>query len=128
MNMDGKPLRRPTDADRANARARLWDDTLGAAIGAIKGAAHHVNTSKNGEIREFLKQANANLTGFPMAAAVGGLEALAEAKRVAEQAAGVSGTAEEPAHEACTKPPPGWVCSRDAGHDGPCAASPIESA
>lgn len=23
---------------------------------------------------------------------------------------------------ACTLPPPGWWCSRDAGHDGPCAA------
>jgi Lar family restriction alleviation protein len=24
----------------------------------------------------------------------------------------------------CTVPPPGWQCSRNAGHDGPCAASP----
>lgn len=23
----------------------------------------------------------------------------------------------------CTIPPKGWTCSRDAGHDGPCAAS-----
>lgn len=22
----------------------------------------------------------------------------------------------------CQLPPPGWWCSRDAGHDGPCAA------
>lgn len=25
----------------------------------------------------------------------------------------------------CQKPPLGWTCSRYAGHDGPCAASPI---
>lgn len=24
----------------------------------------------------------------------------------------------------CTKPPPGWVCTRTADHWGPCAASP----
>lgn len=24
----------------------------------------------------------------------------------------------------CEVPPPGWWCSRDAGHDGPCAAHP----
>lgn len=24
----------------------------------------------------------------------------------------------------CTRPPRGWTCSREAGHDGPCAASP----
>jgi hypothetical protein len=23
---------------------------------------------------------------------------------------------------ACTRPPPGWYCSRDKGHEGPCAA------
>lgn len=22
----------------------------------------------------------------------------------------------------CTKPPPGWRCTREAGHEGPCAA------
>jgi hypothetical protein len=27
---------------------------------------------------------------------------------------------------ACTLPPPGWSCSREPGHDGPCAARPIE--
>lgn len=26
----------------------------------------------------------------------------------------------------CTAPPSGWVCSRAAGHDGPCAASPAK--
>lgn len=25
----------------------------------------------------------------------------------------------------CKKPPPGWECSRVAGHDGPCAASAL---
>ena len=25
---------------------------------------------------------------------------------------------------ACTVPPPGWYCTRDRGHDGPCAAHP----
>lgn len=24
----------------------------------------------------------------------------------------------------CTVPPAGWVCTRDAGHEGPCAAVP----
>jgi hypothetical protein len=24
----------------------------------------------------------------------------------------------------CTKPPPGWYCTRDVGHEGPCAALP----
>lgn len=24
----------------------------------------------------------------------------------------------------CTNPPPGWVCTREDGHDGPCAAHP----
>lgn len=28
--------------------------------------------------------------------------------------------------EPCSVPPPGWSCSRGAGHDGPCAASPVE--
>lgn len=27
----------------------------------------------------------------------------------------------------CWNPPPGWRCSREQGHDGPCAASPIEN-
>lgn len=26
----------------------------------------------------------------------------------------------------CKNPPPGWSCSRDENHDGPCAASPID--
>lgn len=30
------------------------------------------------------------------------------------------------AAEPCSVPPPGWSCSRGAGHDGPCAASPVE--
>ena len=30
--------------------------------------------------------------------------------------------ADEPG--SCTVPPPGWFCTRDAGHDGPCAAHP----
>jgi hypothetical protein len=25
----------------------------------------------------------------------------------------------------CTKPPPGWRCTREEGHDGPCAAEPL---
>ena len=25
----------------------------------------------------------------------------------------------------CTLPPEGWTCSRDAGHEGLCAASPV---
>ena len=25
----------------------------------------------------------------------------------------------------CPLPPPGWECTRDAGHDGPCAAWPV---
>ncbi len=27
----------------------------------------------------------------------------------------------------CTLPPDGWFCSRPAGHEGPCAASPVEN-
>lgn len=27
---------------------------------------------------------------------------------------------------ACIVPPEGWTCSRDPGHEGPCAASPAE--
>jgi hypothetical protein len=27
----------------------------------------------------------------------------------------------------CIRPPPGWSCSRGAGHEGPCAASPDET-
>jgi len=26
----------------------------------------------------------------------------------------------------CTKPPSGWTCSREEGHEGPCAASPVD--
>lgn len=26
---------------------------------------------------------------------------------------------------ACTKPPPGWSCSREQGHEGPCAARAV---
>lgn len=29
---------------------------------------------------------------------------------------------------ACTVPPPGWKCSRAAGHEGPCAARPAQEA
>lgn len=28
----------------------------------------------------------------------------------------------------CMRPPKGWVCTRDPGHDGPCAAWPVNSA
>lgn len=27
----------------------------------------------------------------------------------------------------CALPPPGWHCTRGAGHDGPCAALPVQS-
>lgn len=27
----------------------------------------------------------------------------------------------------CMTPPKGWVCTRGAGHEGPCAAHPVES-
>lgn len=27
---------------------------------------------------------------------------------------------------ACDRPPPGWWCSRAKGHEGPCAALPVE--
>lgn len=30
-------------------------------------------------------------------------------------------------HEQCLVPPAGWTCSRPAGHDGPCAARPVDS-
>ena len=29
-----------------------------------------------------------------------------------------------PEPETCTLPPKGWYCTRQAGHDGPCAAHP----
>jgi hypothetical protein len=29
-----------------------------------------------------------------------------------------------PQDDNCQVPPPGWWCSRDPGHDGPCAAYP----
>jgi hypothetical protein len=28
--------------------------------------------------------------------------------------------------EHCERPPDGWTCSREPGHDGPCAESPVE--
>lgn len=31
-------------------------------------------------------------------------------------------------HEKCTNPPHGWVCSRERGHEGPCAALKIGNA
>lgn len=43
----------------------------------------------------------------------------AEAKDRAAQA--------QPA-DACTVPPPGWYCTRAAGHEGPCAAHPADLA
>lgn len=27
--------------------------------------------------------------------------------------------------EVCTVPPPGWRCTREGGHEGPCAARPV---
>jgi hypothetical protein len=27
--------------------------------------------------------------------------------------------------EPCNKMPPGWTCSRERGHEGPCAARPV---
>jgi|SRR5579871_2792792 len=32
---------------------------------------------------------------------------------------------EEPRDQGCRRPPEGWWCSREPGHDGPCAARPI---
>lgn len=32
------------------------------------------------------------------------------------------------ARQTCTHFKPGWVCLRDAGHDGPCAAAPVSAA
>ena len=29
--------------------------------------------------------------------------------------------------QACDSPPPGWYCTRERGHDGPCAALPLHS-
>lgn len=29
------------------------------------------------------------------------------------------------ARSRCRVPPPGWSCSRQAGHEGPCAARPV---
>lgn len=29
--------------------------------------------------------------------------------------------------EGCRVPPDGWLCTRKAGHDGPCAAVPVEA-
>jgi hypothetical protein len=34
-------------------------------------------------------------------------------------------TLHAPPHTVCRKPPPGWLCSREGDHDGPCAASPL---
>lgn len=29
--------------------------------------------------------------------------------------------------DSCTVPPAGWFCTRTPGHEGPCAAHPLES-
>lgn len=34
------------------------------------------------------------------------------------------GASPEASGDECPRPPPGWRCSREAGHTGPCAASP----
>lgn len=31
-----------------------------------------------------------------------------------------------PSADRCDRPPPGWRCTRSAGHDGPCAALPAD--
>lgn len=36
--------------------------------------------------------------------------------------------AKDPARAVCTVPPPGWYCTRERGHDGPCAAHPAHVA
>jgi len=28
-------------------------------------------------------------------------------------------------NQGCNRPPPGWWCSREPDHDGPCAARPV---
>lgn len=33
---------------------------------------------------------------------------------------------DRPVSQGCTRPPLGWVCTREAGHDGPCAAHPLD--
>lgn len=43
----------------------------------------------------------------------------AEARKLASQL-------NRPPRPVCQLPPPGWSCSRKAGHPGPCAASPVE--
>lgn len=35
--------------------------------------------------------------------------------------------ADEILGQGCEVPPPGWWCSREPGHDGPCAARPIRT-
>lgn len=34
----------------------------------------------------------------------------------------------EPKDQGCTVPPAGWWCSREKGHEGPCAARPNKTA
>lgn len=38
----------------------------------------------------------------------------------------------QPQHDkgapSCAVPPPGWACTRTVGHDGPCAAAPVDTA
>ena len=34
---------------------------------------------------------------------------------------------EKPGPRACNLPPRGWYCTRDAGHEGPCAALQVPS-
>jgi hypothetical protein len=50
--------------------------------------------------------------------------------------AGNVATSQEPVNESassrmlygCRRPPDGWTCSRQVGHEGPCAASPLADA
>lgn len=46
----------------------------------------------------------------------------AEIERLLEVAP--KATVDQVAHAVCTLPPPGWYCTRERGHEGPCAAHP----
>ena len=39
-----------------------------------------------------------------------------------------AGALDHPLRTKCERPPAGWYCSREPGHDGPCAATPLAAA
>ncbi len=89
------------------------------AMGQIKVTAQGVHFGKN------CWMSHEKITGFTAERLNEGGGGIVGRGYMQWVAAALSANNQERAEAVCTVPPDGWSCSREAGHDGPCAASPM---